>query len=139
MNENVLTFDLKPFEDLCGKLPATVERAAMRAAKAELGVVQYIARTAHRFQGTPGRRPSGRYYRNTGKLVDSIQVEMTGDGGRVYLDDGVGPHAAPYGPYVHEGQRSWQPDQFLYDSFSAQHDDIVTGIGEAVGIAISEL
>ena len=135
MNANILTFDLKSFENFCGKLPERIERAAMIQAKRELGVVQYIARTAHRFMSTPGRRPTGRYYRNTGRLERSIQVEMTGDGGRVYLDDGI----ADYGVYVHEGQRSWEPDQFVYDAFEAQRDDIVTGIGEAVAAAILEL
>lgn len=135
MNENVLTFDLKPFEDMCGKLPAVVERAAMVQAKRELGAVQFVARKIHRFQSTSGRRPTGRYYRNTGRLERSIEVEMTDDGGRVYLDEGV----ADYGVYVHEGQRSWAPDQFVYDSFEVQKEDMITGIGEAVANAIMSL
>lgn len=135
MSDNILTVDLSKFEDLCGKLPAVVEHAAMRAAKAELSTVQYIAKAVHRFQSTSGRRPTGRYYKNTHRLERSVQVEMTDTGGRVYLDEGI----ADYGIYVHEGQRSWSPDQFVYDAFEAQKDDIVTGIGEAVAIAITEL
>lgn len=135
MSDVVLTFDLGPFEELCGKLPAIVERAALREAKVQLGVVQKTARTFHRFQSTSGRRPTGRYYRNTHRLEKSIQVEMSDNGGRVYLDEGI----ADYGVYVHEGTRTWDPDQFVYESFDMFRDDIVRNIGNAVAESIANL
>ena len=135
MPENVLTFDLRPFEDLCGKLPAAVMNAARREAKTQLRVVQKTARTFHRFQSTSGRRESGRYYRNTGRLEKSVKVEMTDDGGRVYLEEGI----ADYGIFVHDGQRSWEPDQFVYEAFDDFKDDMIENIGNAVATAIAEL
>lgn len=135
MSENVLTFDLRPFEELCGKLPAAIENAVRREAKVQLGVVQKTARTFHRFQSESGRRPSGRYYRNTGRLERSVQVEMTDDGGRVYLDEGI----ADYGVYVHEGQRSWEPDQFVYEAFEILSRDIINGLTNAASTAIANL
>jgi hypothetical protein len=132
---NVLTFDLRPFEELCGKLPQAVMRAALREAKTQLGVVQKTARTFHRFQSTSGMRPNGRYYRNTGRLERSIQVEMSDDGGRVYLDEGI----ADYGVYIHSGFKSWESDPFVYEAFDEFREDILNNIGEAVSRAISEL
>ena len=140
MTENTLTIDLTKFEAVLNALPEKVERAVMREAKKQLTDVQRVARVAHRFQSTSGLRPAwGRkkagYYKNTHKLEKSVQVEMTGDGGRVYLDTGV----ADYGPYVHEGQRSWEPDRFVYQALAIQRHEIINGIGRAVAEAINSL
>jgi hypothetical protein len=115
--------------------PPAVERAVFRQARQSLGDVRNQARRIHRFMATSGRRPTGRYYKNTGRLERSVQVEMSDSGGRVYLDTGI----ADYGPYVHEGQRSWAPDQFIYESMYAWKDQIFVDIGNAVAQAISEL
>ena len=134
MADNVLTFDLKPFEDWCGRFPMLLYDNVLKVVRSHLINVRTIARQAHRFMSTPGRRPSGRYYRNTGRLEKSIQVEMMSDGGRVYLDEGI----AYYGKYVHEGQQSWEPDPFIYDAFESQRDMIISDILEMVSQAIRE-
>jgi len=70
----------------------------------KLGTVkmEQDARSNHRFQS------------RTGSLVEAILSETWGLSGRVYIDDFI----APYGVYVHEGQRSWAPDQFIYKAVS---------------------
>jgi hypothetical protein len=130
--ENVLTFDLKPFENWCGMFPKETYNALLQIIALNLDNVRSIARMTHRFQSTPGRRPTGRYYRNTGALEDSIRVKMESDGGRVYLEEGI----APYGKFVHDGQRTWEPDQFVYDAFETQKDNIVSDLNYALDEAI---
>jgi len=61
-----------------------------------------------------GARRDHRHIRRTGKLERSIKSIKLSDGGEVYTDD----VSCKYGKYVHMGQRSWAPDQFLFDSFT---------------------
>ena len=134
MDENVVQINLKPFEDMMGRLPQKVLTAARREAKTQLGVVQKTAKTFHRFMNTSGRRPSGRYYKNTHRLERSISMEMSDTTGRVYLDLGI----ADYGVYVHQGWWNpktgaiWYPDQFIYEAMHILKPDIVREIGNAV-------
>jgi hypothetical protein len=132
---NCLEIDLTKWERVMDSFPSTVERHVLRQARQSLADVRNTARKIHRFRATSGRRPTGRYYKNTGRLERSVQVEMFDSGGRVYLDTGI----ADYGPYVHEGQRSWAPDQFIYESMFAWKEQIIADIGNAVAEAISEL
>jgi hypothetical protein len=133
--QNILTFDLKPFEDFCGRMPMMLYDDALKIIRLHLVNIRTIARQIHRFQATPGKRPNGRYYRNTGRLERSVQVHMESDGGSVYLDEGI----ADYGKYVHEGQRSWAPDQFVYDAFESQRDEIDSDLTYAISQAIREM
>lgn len=133
--DNVLTFDLKPFEDMCGRLPDGLYKSALQNIRMHLDNVRTIARTTHRFMSTPGRRPTGRYYRNSGHLEDSIRVKIESDGGRVYLEESI----ADYGKYVHDGQRSWAPDPFVYDAFESQKDEIISDLSYNIAQAIKEM
>lgn len=59
-----------------------------------------------------GARVVHRHKRRTGKLERSIKIDFIKDGAVVYADDTY----ADYAKYVHMGQRSWAPDQFIFDS-----------------------
>ena len=86
--------------DLMGiyEVPDYAEAALMEVFKLGLVKMEQDAKAQHRFQS------------RTGSLVEAIKEETYGLQGRVYIDDLI----APYGVYVHEGQRSWAPDQFIY-------------------------
>jgi hypothetical protein len=115
-----VTVDLSRYRDFAERLPVAVERAAVRGIKRQLAAIQRRARREHRFMSTSGKRPTGRYYRNTHMLEKSVEMTTDEHGGMVYLDTGI----AAYGPYVHEGQRSWAPDQFIYGAFDKQLPEI---------------
>ncbi len=72
-----------------------------------------------------------RFITRTGALEQSVTVEYTGNTVRAYLDASV----APYGIFVHDGQRSWAPDPFLEKAFTAHIKDIDAAIGTVVAKA----
>ena len=114
----VLEVDLSNFEHEMASMPNTVMHGARRGVKTFLETVQEDARHVHRFMSTSGIRPSGRYYRNTGMLEKSIETEVKGVYGKVYLEDGI----VEYGKYVHEGHGTWDPDQFIYEAWDRDKD-----------------
>lgn len=141
MNTSI-TVNLSQFKDKMGRLPIAIEKAAMKEIKNQITMMQRHARREHRFMNTSGRRPNGRYYRNTHMLVKSIETDFDGmkypdskSGGMLYLEDGI----ADYGKYVHEGHGSWQPDQFIYDAFKQREAFILPGIMGAVEKACAEI
>lgn len=91
--------------DLMGiyEVPDYAEASLMEVLKLGLVQMEQYAKSHHRFQS------------RTGSLVEAIMSESYGLSGRVYIDDLI----APYGVYVHEGQRTWAPDQFIYKAVSA--------------------
>jgi len=74
-----------------------------------------------------------RFITRTGALEESVTAEYTGNTVRAYLDESI----APYGKYVHDGQRSWAPDPFLENAFTKHVRDIDGAIGEAVAKAMA--
>jgi hypothetical protein len=44
-----------------------------------------------------------------------------------------------YGLYVHEGQQSWEPDQFIYEAMDGLKKNILTAISDSVFKSIQEL
>lgn len=53
-----------------------------------------------------------RYKRRTGRLTSAITSEVRELTGELFIDNNV----AQYGIFVHDGQRSWKPDPFIYNS-----------------------
>lgn len=125
-----LNFTLGPFLEWCGNVAPSVEDAAFREAKKQLIEVQRVMRT----------KRAHRYHSHTGKLNQSMTVQMTDYGGRVFLDPDMpglkGTDPAEYGVYVHEGHGTWEPDRFTTKALEIQHDEIIRGLSEAVTEAI---
>lgn len=96
--------------DLLGNvvIPDYAEARLMEVMQSGTKHMQKYAKTHHRFKS------------RTGSLIDSISSEVYGLTGRVYIDDFI----ASYGVYVHEGQRSWAPDQFIYGAVSRMLPDL---------------
>lgn len=65
-----------------------------------------------------------RFRNRTGNLVSAIESEVYGLSGRVYIDDML----APYGKFVHNGQRTWAPDPFIYDAVAELEDELTTSL-----------
>lgn len=56
-----------------------------------------------------------RYSSRTGTLRNAIQSSADANAATVEINSTI----APYGGYVHEGQRSWKPDQFVPEAINA--------------------
>lgn len=69
-----------------------------------------------------------RYTRRTGNLERSIKIRNKRDGGMVYINEAQ----APYGKFVHNGQRSWAADPFLYNAAIKNEPALNKDIDEAV-------
>lgn len=63
-----------------------------------------------------------RFTSRTGNLISAIRSDIYNLSGRLYIDDFL----CSYGKYVHNGQRSWAPDQFIYDAYNTLSDDIAS-------------
>jgi hypothetical protein len=96
--------------DLMGiyEVPDYAEASLMEVMRSGLTKMESYAKRHHRFKS------------RTGALISSISSEIYGLSGRLYIDDFI----APYGVFVHEGQRSWAPDQFIYEAASALSSDL---------------
>jgi hypothetical protein len=75
-----------------------------------------------------------RYKRNTGTLERSIVSRKTKEGGTVFINEG----ACDYGKYVHMGQRSWNPDQFIFDAFDKTENILDSAIEKSVEKALTK-
>ena len=70
-------------------------------------------------------RKNHRYENDTGILERSTIGEvLTPITGRVFINE----NDAPYGFHVHEGNRSWNPDQFIYKATANSEQIIVDKI-----------
>lgn len=77
---------------------------------------------------TNGARRVHRHIRRTGTLERSIKNEKTKDGGIIYANDA----SCDYGKYVHMGQRSWKPDQFIFESYDRNENILDQNINKAI-------
>ena len=75
-----------------------------------------------------------RFRSRTGNLVSAIESELYGLSGRVYIDDMV----APYGKFVHNGQRTWAPDPFIYDAVAELEDELSTALKQTLEASIQK-
>jgi hypothetical protein len=100
--------------DLMGiyEVPDYAEASLMEVMRSGIKKMESYAKRNHRFRS------------RTGALISSISSEIYGLSGRVYIDDFI----APYGVYVHEGQRSWAPDQFIYKAVSALQSSLKSAL-----------
>lgn len=75
-----------------------------------------------------------RHQRRTGKLERSIKVVRRKDGGSIYIDD----TSCDYGKYVHRGQRSWKPDEFVFEAYQRNERVFDTNIDKAINDALKK-
>lgn len=78
-----------------------------------------------------------RYAAKSHDLEKSVKAEVDNQSlvATIFLDTGV----AKYGPFVHEGQRSWKPDRFLFASAKKHKADVVNLITKAIRDSISQV
>lgn len=100
-------------------IPDYAEASLMEVMRSGVEGMRQYARSHHRFN------------RRTGSLIQAMSAEAFGLSGRVYIDDLI----AYYGVYVHEGQRSWAPDQFIYKAVSALLPDLKSDLHQALALA----
>ena len=62
------------------------------------------ARKDHRYN-----RQTGSLERATSSSLNSSKVNVSG---KIFIADDIAPH----GKYIHEGFKSWNPDQFIYEA-----------------------
>lgn len=108
------------------RLPGLIERGARIAVKEWLTSVQIDARQHHRFTT-----------RSAHGLEASVQVEIKPNvaGSNVYLDLGI----ANYGPFIHDGFKSWQADQFLFQAADRQKAELPKNIQKSIHRAIAQV
>lgn len=75
-----------------------------------------------------------RHQRRTGKLERSIKVVRRKDGGSIYIDDA----SCDYGKYVHRGQRTWKPDEFVFETYQRNERVFDTNIDKAINDALKK-
>ena len=97
-------------------IPDYATEAVERVLSLGVSKMQRYAETHHRFNS------------RTGTLVSAISSQVYGLSGRLYIDDFL----APYGHYVHNGQRSWSPDPFITDAFDALSGELARDIRDTV-------
>jgi hypothetical protein len=134
---SVITIDTRQFDKFFAEAPEKMESSALRAIGQQLVIIQKTAKKEHRYMSTSGRRPSGRYYRNTHNLERSVVTELDRKArvGMVYLDTGI----AKYGPHIHKGFKSWKPDEFLYAAFNKQLSQVQPAINAALNQTVFDL
>lgn len=79
-----------------------------------------------------GAKREHRHIRRTGNLERSIKTENKKNGGMVYVDD----TSCDYGKFVHMGQRSWKPDQFVFESYDRTEAVLDQKIDKAIDDAL---
>lgn len=75
-----------------------------------------------------------RHQRRTGKLERSIKVRRTNDGGSILIDD----TSCDYGKFVHRGQRSWKPDEFVFETYGRNERSFDQNIDKAISDALKK-
>lgn len=75
-----------------------------------------------------------RHQRRTGKLERSIKVVRRKDGGSIYIDDA----SCDYGKFVHRGQRTWKPDEFVFETYQRNERVFDTNIDKAINDALKK-
>jgi len=75
-------------------------------------------------RATATARMRHRYHRRSGLLSSSTKFIADEHEATVYIEDA----AAPYGKYVHDGFRSWAPDQFIPEAIEASEEENLADI-----------
>lgn len=119
-----ITIKQQSVVDAFNRFPDLFKRNVNLELKKALTQVQKKARREHRF------------VTRSGNLERSVTVDVLGNeiGGTVYLEKGI----AKYGPYIHEGFKSWIADKFLYEAFNKQIKNIIKAISRGIGMALIE-
>lgn len=99
-----------------------IEQALRRDLKKINKAAEKQAMTAHRYK----RRTGKLQYATRGYVKDMTSVLMVD--GRI----------APYGLFVHEGQRSWAPDRFITRAGDKMEKEVEDAISKAIDKALKE-
>lgn len=123
-----LTLEVRNVEEVVGaflKFPDEISNYVRPAMKEAMVLIATRASTTHR------------YTTRSAMLDRSIQtdVDQSGFTGRVFLDTGV----ATYGPYIHEGFKSWPPDRFLDEAAVFYQEDVASLLEDAVDAALTSV
>ena len=73
-----------------------------------------------------------RYNRRTGALQSATRKKKIEDGYKVYIDENI----ASYGKYVHDGQKKWNPDRFIYLSAERNRKNVIALVGKYINKAV---
>lgn len=97
-----LDIDTRDLLRAVNKAEKEVTREMRVSMKSAMQEIQKQARRKHRFKS------------RSNQLERSVQQSVSSSGlsGKVYLEKGI----ARYGEFIHDGFKSWAPDEFLYNS-----------------------
>jgi hypothetical protein len=115
-----ITIDLSKFH--LENLGRSITTAASKQIKQEMSEIVRTAKKDHRYTHRT---------RNLEKstLTNDAMPPLTAEG---HLDDGI----AFYGKFIHQGFRTWSPDQFLYNALDQRKEQVQHNIEMAIEEAI---
>lgn len=112
--------DLSDLEQFFSALPANLQHEVSQVMREQMEQTEEYARNNHRFES------------RTGTLESAIVGTSDNLDGSLFIDE----NQAPYGKYVHDGQRSWAPDPFITEAVDARIDEITEKVSDAIQDAI---
>lgn len=112
--------DLSDLERFFSALPDNLQHEVSQVMREQMEQTEEYARNNHRFES------------RTGTLESAIVGTSDNLDGSLFIDD----NQAPYGKYVHDGQRSWAPDPFITEAVDARIDEITEKVSDAIQDAI---
>ena len=120
-----LIFDLSKFTAAFDSASAQVLSEVKKTLKSDATEVQRTARKKHWFHTRTGTLEDSiqTNYDNIDSLVAKVHIDA-----EVMTDKGL----AAYGPYVHEGHGTWEPDQFVYAAAAGIEDRVQSDIEKAI-------
>jgi hypothetical protein len=117
--------DISELNNAFSKAPSIVESEINRAAKTWLVEVQVEAKARHRYKS---------HSHDLEKSVDQKYINMR-EGGAVVLNTGT----AIYGPRMHRGWGTWNPDEFLFRAAEKKEPKLTELIESAIGKALKRI
>lgn len=121
-----VTIDNKSLLNAFRRAPDVFIKEIDKGAKEGLVNIQRESRRLHRFKS------------RSGNLARSVQIDFKSfkeSRHGIKLESGI----ATYGPYIHEGFKSWKPDRFLYQAADRGKGNLMNKINNGVRIAIGKL
>jgi hypothetical protein len=121
-----ISIDSRAVQEAFARAPDMFLSEMERGAKEGLTEIQRDAVRNHRF-----KRKSGNLEKSV--IIDFKSFKQPGTG--IRLETGM----ASYGPYIHQGFKSWLPDPFLYEAAIRGTDQLIQKIVAGIGKAISKI
>jgi len=108
-----LKIDLEKYEDLD---PKDIEEGLAEALKTASTLISNEAKSNHRYRS------------RSGNLKRATKTKSTKESIQAYIDEAM----ARYGKYIHNGSRSWAPDEFVEDAIKNNLDKIDRLIADSI-------